>query len=146
VVNRRILSKWDSQAPPSEDDWAHDQRKIDHAQLYATQDVLEALGSKDGRIILWTDKSVRDVADMGWDLEDVRDLLKQAIQSGSRKNPEWCEAKPGGHIAACDAYSLARLETNPNSGMGMLMEYYIKFALGHTGTVILIISCHTKNV
>ena len=47
-----------------------------------------------------------------------------------------------GPWAACDAYVLVRTEHLPHLRKDMECEYYIKFAIGKTGTVLLLASCH----
>ena len=54
---------------------------------------------------------------------------------------EWCENGKGG-IAACDAYTVYRVEEIPITGKQESFEYFLKFAIGKTGVVVLLVSCH----
>jgi hypothetical protein len=54
---------------------------------------------------------------------------------------EWCENGKGA-IAACDAYSVRLIEKAPATGQPLQMEYFLKFAISKTGTVLLLVSCH----
>jgi hypothetical protein len=44
---------------------------------------------------------------------------------------------------AADAYSLRRSEWVAAARKDMLIEYFVKFAIGRSGSLVLIVSCHT---
>jgi hypothetical protein len=148
VTNRKIVSKWANAPLPSEEQLQDDAgRQINAEQLYAAADVLDAIKAGGGAdaIFLYTKKCQRDVANMVWDNDDVLQLLQDALAAGKRVSPEWCVQNPTGPAAACDVYILRRRERHPNKPIEILMEYYVKFAIGHTGKVILVFSCHTTD-
>ena len=76
---------------------------------------------------------------------DVLELLKCALTTGIFKGSEWCVAKPGGSWAACDSYQVIRSEWVENAHKNMQFEYYVKFAIGKSGDLILIVSCHLSD-
>lgn len=45
-------------------------------------------------------------------------------------------------MAACDAYSIRRMEVIPATGKTMPVGYFLKFAIGKTGNLVLMVSCH----
>ena len=45
-------------------------------------------------------------------------------------------------MAACDAYSIRRLEVIPATSKAMPVGYFLKFAIGKTGCLVLMVSCH----
>ena len=50
--------------------------------------------------------------------------------------------KPSGPWAACDAYQLWHNEWVQAAYKEMCFEYYIKFAIGKSGKLLLLVSCH----
>ncbi len=76
------------------------------------------------------------------DADDLHELLEMALRAGRFRGTEWCVQRPDGPWAACDAYVVVRREWVPNAHREMDMEYYIKFAMAKTRTVLLVISCH----
>ena len=110
--------------------------------LYRVEEVLALLAKGDSKTNLWTRKCIRDVERLAFDIADVRELLKQALTSGTYINSEWCVQKPTGPWAACDSYRLFRDEWNDHAYRNIGYEYYVKFAIGKTGKLLLLISCH----
>ena len=45
-------------------------------------------------------------------------------------------------MAACDAYSICRLEVIPATGKAIPVEYFLKFSIGKAGNLVLLVSCH----
>ncbi|WP_291820171.1 hypothetical protein [Marinobacter sp.] len=90
----------------------------------------------------WTRKCKDDLQKYTLDAADTVELLTEALQHGRYRDLEWCEQRPTGPRAACDAYTLARKEWIPYAHKEFPIEYYIKFAIAKTGTVILLVSCH----
>lgn len=76
------------------------------------------------------------------DGDDLAGLIGEAVRCGRFLGAEWCVQKPDGPWVACDAYSLRRHEWIEAAGKEMLAEYYIKFAIGKTGLLLLLASCH----
>ena len=116
--------------------------RIRSGPLYEVTDVLAILAQGDNKTNLWTRKCIHDVERLAFDLVDVRELLKQALLTGEYINSEWCVQKPTGPWAACDSYRLYRDEWNDHAYRDMRYEYYVKFAIGKTGKLLLLVSCH----
>lgn len=123
-------------------DWSSDAgRKIDTSSpLYAPDEVLSILAKGAIATRLFTTTCAADVANEGWSLRDVGDLLKDAIQNGKFRGSQWCRQGAKGPIAACDAYSITRQVIDGHRTY--TAKYYVKFAIAKTGTLLLIFSCH----
>ena len=110
--------------------------------LYPVVDVLALLETGDQNTVLWTRKCKSDVQLLAYDICDIRGLIKDAVTQGQYLNSEWCVQKPTGPWAACDGYRLFRDEWVPYAHKEMRCEYYVKFAIGKTGKILLLVSCH----
>lgn len=138
MVNNRIVSRFTGALPEHGND-----RKIRGGPLYPAEEVMSLLGNGGSEsIITWTKKCTSDVQRWSLNDDDLFDLLGIAVYSGRFIGAEWCEQKPGGPWAACDAYSVIRKEWIPATRKEMDFEYYIKFAIGKTGKILLLVSCH----
>jgi hypothetical protein len=136
VNNLKNISAYQGEPPAN-----LEPRIIASGPLYESGQVLQLLAEEQA-LKLWTRKSQIDVQRMSMDREDIADLVKEALMNGTFLGSEWCYQKPAGPVAACDAYRLSRLEYPPNSRMEMRFDYYVKFALSRSGTLLLIVSCH----
>jgi hypothetical protein len=67
--------------------------------------------------------------------------LIQCLKASDYIDSEWCENGRNA-MAACDAYSIRRLEVIPPTGKAMPVGYFLKFAIGKTGRLVLMVSCH----
>lgn len=112
--------------------------------LYKIEDVLKILESKGNTTIPWTRKCTQDIQNLALDTDDIRDLLKQAITQGRYLNSEWSVQKPTGPWAACDSYRLQREEWADYAHKYISCNYYVKFAIGKTGKILLLVSCHVS--
>lgn len=102
---------------------------------------VQALVKDENTVSLWTRKCQQDVHKLfDSDLERVAELI-QALQEVGYVDSEWCENGKGAW-AACDAYRVRRLETIPATGKSETIEYFVKFAVGKTGRLLLLVSCH----
>ena len=118
-------------------------RKIAGGPLYPTGEVLALLEREQEQgIRLWTRKCTSDAQKYELDLQDLSVLLEEAVCHGRFKGSEWCEQRPSGPWAACDAYQLFRDEWIENARKSMRVEYYLKFAMARTGQLLLLVSCH----
>lgn len=89
----------------------------------------------------WTEKCRKDVRK--WfddDLQRVADLIG-GLRESDYIDSEWCENGKGA-VAACDAYSIRRVDRAPATGQALQMEYFLKFAVSKTGALVLMVSCH----
>lgn len=110
------------------------------APLYCLERV-QALVEDENRLTLLTRKCQRDVHNLfDSDLERVAELI-QGLRKDCYIDSEWCENGKGAW-AACDAYSIKRLETALASGKSMTVEYFVKFAVSKMGQLVLLVSCH----
>lgn len=79
---------------------------------------------------------------MALDADELVELVTETLNKGRYIGSEWCQHKPSGPWAACDAYCLIRREWFPAAHREMDMEYYLKCAIGVSGVVLLLASCH----
>lgn len=140
MVNNANVSAYQGLVPASNSSDAA--RRISGGPLYDSNDVFKILRQGDGSTIPWTNKCTRDIHRLELDIADVRKLIKETLEKGRYKNSQWCEQAPSGPWAACDAYSLKRKEWVENAKKEMEFEYYVKFAIGKTGKILLLVSCH----
>lgn len=137
VRNSINLSAYDA-TPPVDGG----ERKIGSTPLYHRQEVLSLLADNDDAVHPWTRKCIRDMQFLSLDHKDVAQLVLEALSNGRFIRAEWCQQKPGGPWAACDAYVFTRKEWVHNAYKEMAFDYYIKFAISKTGKLLLLVSCH----
>lgn len=89
---------------------------------------------------LLTAKCRQDAQNLGWDEDDIAQLLL-SLTARDYKDSEWCDNGKGAW-AACDAYAVRRREWVETARKELTMEYFLKFAIGKMGTVVLMLSCH----
>jgi hypothetical protein len=94
------------------------------------------------RLIPWTRKCAEDIQKMALEADELFDLINNILNKGRYLGSEWCQQQPSGPWAACDAYSLRCREWSPVAHREIEMEYYLKFAIGVTGAILLLASCH----
>ncbi len=140
MVNAINVSKY-SGTPPSEgtDKRA---RKIKGGPLYSKEELLPLLINSSSTIIAWTDKCKRNLQEESLDVSDVAQFIKVCLRSGNFKGSEWCKQKPTGPWAACDAYQIFVNKWLDTARREMEFEYYVKFAIAKTGSLLLTVSCH----
>lgn len=134
MVNFLVVSEYSGGPTPG------DRVKIGGGPLYLL-DRIQALVSESERVVLWTTKCRRDVPNLGWDENDVAGLIR-SLTPGDYKDSEWCDNGKGAW-AACDAYTIRRREWVEAAHKEMTVEYFLKFAIGKTGALVLMVSCHT---
>lgn len=137
MVTFIVLSEY-SQDSPTE----FGRSKIAVGPLYDLARV-QALVEDEDKLLAWTQKCRKDVDELfAGDYAEVAELI-QSIQVHDYIDSEWCE-NGNGHIAACDAYKVSRLEEVPGTGKRARFVYFLKFAIGKTGNLVLVVSCHTS--
>jgi len=137
MVRRIVLSEYISDPP---DQPGRVKIATEGVPLYSLERV-QSMVADESCITLWTAKCRRDVLNLfDSDLERVAELIC-ALRPEGYIDSEWCE-NGGGAWAACDAYRLRRLETAPATGRSVTVEYFVKFAVGKRGPVVLMVSCH----
>lgn len=142
MVNNAINVSAYEGTPPSE---SSESRIYIEGPLYPVDDVLKILDLGEEQTHLWTSKCRKHVQSLALDMLEVQALVRDAIVSGKYLKSEWCVQKPTGPWAACDGYHLFRDEWLEHARIEMRFEYYVKFAIGKTGKILLLVSCHTSN-
>lgn len=138
MVTFNVLSEY-SQDPPTK----FGRFKISNGPLYDLARV-QSLVEDENRLKAWTKKCRNDVDKyFDGDYEEVAKLI-QGIKARDYIDSEWCE-NGGGSIAACDAYTVRRQEEMPGTGKLTTFDYFLKFAISKTGTLVLAVSCHTSS-
>lgn len=138
MVNSKVISLFSEEPLPVDGG----DRTIAKGPLYSAKDVLAILAtSGSSKVQLLTRRCREDVQDLGWDTEDVITLVRQALLKGRYLGSQWCQTGKG-PWAACDSYVVSQKEWIEHIAKEMPMEYYIKFAIGKTGNLLLIVSCH----
>jgi hypothetical protein len=142
MVRRVLLSRYTSD-PPSEPGRV----KIVEGPLYSLEEV-KTLASG-CQLVLWTRRCIQTVRDLyegvrddyDSDLAMVADLLLRLDSSGRYIDSEWCDNGMGS-LAACDAYEVCRDDVIPTTGKTSRTRYFVKFAIGKSGQILLVVSCH----
>ena len=94
-----------------------------------------------GGLNTWTDRCDKAVYELfAGDLEAVAGLLGH-LRTADYRDSEWC-TNGRNALAACDAYALRRLEWVASAGREMGVEYFVKFAVGKAGQLVLLVSYH----
>jgi hypothetical protein len=110
-------------------------RAIGTSPLYSAHEVTTVLDSFNPSVVLWTETCNKDVfIELGWDLSQVAAAVREAVAGGRLIASEWCDQKPDGPCAPCDAYEIVRASVP--------RKLYVKFAIAKTGMSLLIASCH----
>lgn len=133
MVSFKIISEYSGGPDPG------DRVKIGTAPLYPLERV-RALASDPKQVRLWTRKIAKDVLNLNWSEVDVAELLAE-LQPHQYIDSEWC-TNGSGVWAASDAYAVQRREWVSTVNKEMNMEYFVKFAIGKTGALVLVVSCH----
>ncbi|WP_338725910.1 hypothetical protein V8687_20205 [Shewanella baltica] len=139
MVNTRNVSRYAGNPPSS----IEESRKIPGGPIYAAHDVKELLSIGSSALVAWTEKCKRDLKDESLDLDDVVELMKTCFhQRGEFLGSEWCQQSTNGPWVACDAYRVFHKMWIEHAYKEMDFEFYIKFAIGITGKIVMTISCH----
>jgi len=139
MVSKKIVSLHGAELPE-----AGQRREIKGGPLYDRGHVLELL-DKEKNIQAWTRKCRDDLQNWGLDPEDIVELISMSLSEGNFLGSQWCEQEENGPWAACDAYSIFRLEWSEAAHRKISTEYYVKFAINKTGKLLLIVSCHPSS-
>jgi hypothetical protein len=113
--------------------------------LYPAAEVLELLEAGESAVRVWTRKCIADVQQLALDADELVTLLREAVVGGRFTGAQWCRQDPSGPWAACDAYALTRREWMRVAGRELSVNYYLKFAMAKTGTLLLLVSCHLSS-
>ena len=138
VSQRKNVSAYTGTPPESDTD----ERCIEGGPLYGKDEVLAVLAQGEGGLLPWTRKCVMDMENLTFDNLNAIELIEDALKGGRFRNSEWCVQNPSGPWAACDAYELVRKEWVQAAHKEMPFDYFVKFAIGKTGKILLLVSCH----
>ena len=133
MVSRNVISEYSGGPVPG------NRVKISGGPLYDLARV-QALAKQAERVTLLTAKCRQDVQNLGWDEDDVSQLLL-SLTVRAYNDSEWCDNGQGAW-AACDTYTVMRREWVETARKELTMDYFLKFAIGKTGTLVLMLSCH----
>ena len=135
MVNKFIVSEYSSGLPSESG-----RVKIAGGPLYDLARV-QAIVEDETRHFTWTEKCRKDVFKLfDDDLEEVAGLIR-CLKGSDYIDSEWCENGKNA-MAACDAYSCRRMEVIAATGKTMSVGYFLKFAIGKAGNLMLLVSCH----
>jgi len=140
MVSVKIVSRYAENFPERVDGF---RRRIAGGPLYSAEEVKRILSAHGvAGVSAWTRECSSDLQKLEIDGMGLVELLRQALSSGRYLGSEWCQQRPDGPWAACDAYRLDRREWLPVAGKHLSVEYYLKFAIARPGNLLLIVSCH----
>jgi hypothetical protein len=140
MVNTTIVSRFTDDLPVGDTDA---DLKIEGDALYDRAEVLELLkGDSSQSVVPWTKKCIHDLQNYDMNNEDAARLLERCMLEGSFLGAMWCRQRPDGPWAACDAYRVSFSEWNQAAHKNFLVKYYVKYAIGRSGKVLLVVSCH----
>ena len=141
MINNRVnISQYQGKLPTDEELNAN--RNISDSPIYSASDVLRL--AQGTNLHFWSKGAISDSLKWKLDAEDTASLVQLAATSGSFKCAEWCQQQPNGPSAACDAYTVTRLEWNEAAHKTYSTTYYLKLAISKTGTVLLMASNHPE--
>lgn len=138
MVNTKNVSLFGG-TPPSP---MQGRAKIPGGPLYKADEVIRALATAPPRFA--TSKCAANAQDLAISAEQAGQMIASAINRGRYRDSEWCVLGNNGTVAACDAYVLTETGWNDAAHREMECEYYLKFAIGKAGNIVLMISCHTS--
>ncbi len=136
MVNFMVISEYSGGPDPG------DRVKIGIVPLYPLERV-RALANDPQQVRLWTRRAAKDVLNLDWSEGDVAEFLAE-LQPHQYIDSEWC-TNGSGVWAACDAYEVKRREPVKTANKEMNVVYFVKFAIGKTGSLVLVVSCHVSN-
>ncbi|MFT5760590.1 MAG: hypothetical protein ACI9LM_005377 [Alteromonadaceae bacterium] len=143
MVSPMNLSLYSGRPPQNSDG----DLKISDGPLYdnaSVMNILDELGADSINVV--TRRANRHIQKHDLDIDNgVLKLLKMALKRGVYLNSQWCEHGKGITWSACDAYSFVESKWYETMHDYLETKWYIKFAIGKTGKLILIVSCHTSD-
>lgn len=136
----KVLSKYGDQ-PPTD---LNPNRKIKtEIPLNPQKEVLSILSRN--KPAAMTRKSNTDLQRLSLDLEDLGDLIEEAVKYGKYRDSEWCQSNSGNIWFACDSYELRKKEYIENAYKEIDVNYFLKFCINKNGDVVCTFSCHLSS-
>lgn len=136
MVTSMILSRFKGTLPDEGDN-----RKIEGGPLY--RDVVEILQQYEA--LPWTRRCIRDMQSLSMDADDIKKMVLIAVSEGKFLGSEWCQGPKPETWAACDAYKFSQTTWCQNMHKELRNEFYLKFFVNATGTVVLTVSLHLSS-
>lgn len=137
MVNNANISSYLG-SPPNDE---FGERLIRNGPIYKGAEIIEILSMKGRMLYPGTRDCARDITSLGLEIKDVGQLIIAAINKGKFLKSAWCKCG-NDSWAACDSYWVEWKYFNEYAGKLLSVEYYLKFAIGITGKVIIVVSCH----
>jgi len=119
-----------------------DARKIPGGPLYSRDTIAQIAGNQ--RLQFWSNGAIEDQRKWMLTVDYVCWLVQEALCHGRFIGSEWCEAKPGGPWAACDAFVVTVSEWIEAAHKDQRTTYYLKIAISCTGQMLLSASNHPE--
>lgn len=133
-----------AEEPPDDASEDVDRKIVREGPIYAADTILELAVAN--RVTLWSKGAITEAQKWGFDNKDVCELVTAALRNGRYRDSVWCLGGNGSKRtwAACDVYTFSRVEEVSWSPHPQTMTYYVKLAIGKTGQMLLIASCHPE--
>ena len=139
MINKSVnISAFDGAVPEGDSP----ERRYPQGPVYPIESVV-TLAEKTA-LEYWTRGAALDAQKWRLDHQDTAQLIIQALKTGQFLVSEWCQQRPQGPWAMCDAYKVTRYEWIENAGKHMPVSYYLKFAISKTGQLLLMASNHPE--
>lgn len=108
-------------------------------ELSDVQAIARSKGTKGINVI--TKDCQEEVTGYFLDASDLQDMILELKQKDYH-NSLWCLATPKSPWFAADAYRLLRIERDNVQRITVRYQYYLKFAISQTGSILLFFSVH----
>lgn len=134
---RKVLSKY-GESPPVD---SKAPRKISTKEpINPVSEVLQILEISLPKVM--TKRSIKFMQSTQFDDEELRDVLKYAIEYGRYIDSEWCEFSETSPWFACDSYQVKQKEYISASHKELEICYFLKFCIHKSGNLICTLSFH----
>lgn len=143
MVNNQPINVSRHGGTPPTNGVSKESRYIGSARLYTDADVRALIEQLSFRLV--TKDAIANAADLGFEQEDIRDLLTEMLRIGRYLKSEWCQISGKNAWAACDAYVVTKKCWCENANREISNDIYIKFAIANTGLILIIVSCHLSS-
>lgn len=139
INNISVVSLYQKSPPQAE---GEDGRNIDSGPLYSTETVSDL--ARQSKVIPWSNGAIKDAQKWGLSNVDLGGLIQDAVLHGKYHGSQWCLKKPGGPWSACDVYVITVAEWIYATQTSARTTYYLKFAIGKSGQILLSASNHPE--
>ncbi|THB63506.1 MAG: hypothetical protein D6B27_12110 [Gammaproteobacteria bacterium] len=138
----KIVSKY-TESPPLSNKATDKERFIRNSgnPIYSKDEVIEAIRSN-AKIAPYTERCINNLSILNLEIKDMPELLMKVVNSGEHINSQWCLNTKGTTWAASDSYVYRYEHYIEHIHKYLPCEYYVKFAIGKTGNIILLVQIH----